>query len=196
MAEKCNCCVGTSCEPADSDTCGSIHGADCRDDPGGCFARSFLDQILDDIGDHLLAPLIAGGTYSRLQDFRDRILVNSPLGRRALAYNRRFADEALAILRKDPSLFLETGRVFFLAARFSRTLLRVADGYPEPEPMTISRKMLEAAGSVAARVSEHASEELRLAIRETIAEIEALAELSAPEVLRAIGIRPAPRRGR
>jgi hypothetical protein len=193
MAEKCNCCVGTSCEPGDPQTCTSIHG-DCRDDPGGCFARSFLDEILRDIGDHLLAPLIAGGTYSRVQDFRDRILVNSPLGRRALAYNRRFAEETLAILRRDPKLFLETGRVFFMAARFSRTLLRVADGYEDPDPMTITPKMLEDAGAVAARVSEHASEELRAAIGDTIREIEALTDLSAPEVLRAIGYEPPPRR--
>jgi hypothetical protein len=193
MADKCNCCVGTSCEPGDPGTCTSIHG-DCRDDPGGCFTRSFLDAILADIGDHLLAPLIAGGTYSRVQDLRDRILVNSPLGRQALAYNRRFAEETLAILRRDPKLFLETGRVFFMAARFSRTLLRVADGYEDPEPMMITAEMLEEAGAVAARVSEHASEELRAAIGETIRAIETLTELSAAEVLRAIGYEPPPRR--
>lgn len=184
----CRCCVGSSCESTDEKTCSEING-ECKSS-SGCFVTALMDQVVETMGDQDLAALIAGGTYARISDLRDRVLVNSPLGRRALSYNRRFADEALAIVGSDRELFREVGRVFFMAARFSRTLLRIVDGYKNVEPMTITPQMFESARSVCSLVAEKASDDLRRAIEDMLREIEPLVSLTAPEVLHALDFRP------
>lgn len=189
MPEKCNCCVGSSCEPADPGTCGELSG-ECKRGNEGCFVTRLMDRVLDSIGDSVLARLIAGGTYSRVKDFRDRILVNSRVGRRALSYNRRFDKEMMSILHADPELFVDLGRIFFVAARYSRTLLRCADGYGDADSMAITPEMFESASLVGARVAESASDELRTAIKEILSEIEPLISLTPSEVLRALEWQP------
>lgn len=183
----CNCCIGSRCEPGDPQTCREIHG-ECKEPSGRgvCAVTGILDALRADIGDHPLLGSLAGGTYGRMHDIRDQVMVRSPVGRTVLAHNRRFSTEILAILDRDRALLLETARVLLATARYGRTLVDAADGR-RSGALPLTPELAAAANSVGERITAHASPELAVAIRETLDELAHLVDLTPAAALTAIG---------